>query len=149
MINEIAPNLFPTLNKFGLMTTKFDVYTEMFINHAIFLSNGHVAELGGAYGAVTEKILKLNNNIKLTINDLDKRHLEVLTNKIGTRSNLNVVIGRIPDEVDFPANSFDAVLAARVLQYLHPNELLVTLKNIYKWLKPNRKLYIVCKTLNL
>lgn len=145
--NDISPGLVPTLNKFGLMTKIFDCYTKDFIQYAKTLErDSHVAELGAAYGAVTQKLL--NISLKVTVNDLDDRHINILLNSLSKnkKDNLSIVVGRIPNEVDFPENTFDAILAARVLQYLMPKDFVLALKKIKKWLKPGGKLFVVSKT---
>ncbi|OGV17556.1 MAG: hypothetical protein A2X47_11580 [Lentisphaerae bacterium GWF2_38_69] len=140
------------MNQYGLMTKIFDIYTKKFIKYTLSLeSEIHVAELGAAYGAVTQEIIRHNKKVKITVNDLDKRHLTVLQKKIKNQNNSiqikpKIVIGRLPDGINFAENTFDAILAARVMQYLLPRDLIKALKKIRLWLKPKGKLFLVTKT---
>lgn len=145
--DEVAPGLFPTKNKFGLMTILFDPYTLDFIEYTKTMKKGaHVLEIGAAYGAVSNILLNNNTDLKVTVNDLDELHLSIFTNSVKNNLNYKLACGHISEDINFNANTFDAILAARVLQYLSPQQLIITLKKMYRWLKKNGRIYIICKT---
>jgi len=127
-------------NNFGYMKMATDEYTDMFIAGAGRVDEP-VLEIGGAYGYVAQKVLKAGG--KLTALDIGERNLEVLLKQTPKEylKNLHVYPASFPEEVDFPAETFNAVLASRVLHFLDGKTLENGLDKLHKWLKPNGKFY--------
>jgi ubiquinone/menaquinone biosynthesis C-methylase UbiE len=136
------------MNGYGLATSIFDPFTKKFIEFSKSLTEeGHVLEIGAAYGAVSQNILAENDEVSLTINDMEPKHLSIFLKNLKTfRPGITVKAGIFPEQLDFKENSFDAILMARMLQYVAPKKLPEVVKKIHFWLKPNGKIYVVCKT---
>jgi SAM-dependent methyltransferase len=139
-----SPNMQPTLNKTGFMFKVLDEFADDFIQYA-----GHtddpVLDLGCAYGVATIAALKAGG--KVTACDLEQQHLDILLENTPEelRSNLTCVTGELPN-IDFPPESFAAVLCSRVLHFLDGSAIDASVRNIYTWLKPGGRLYLVADT---
>jgi SAM-dependent methyltransferase len=131
----------PTLNKMGYMKKDLSEFCEAFIKYAAEINNGVVLEIGCAYGFVAQKILEQGN--RLVANDISSEHLTALIKNTpqDKLDNLYVVEGSFPGEVEFEPESFNAILASRVIHFLKGEEVAQGLKSIYKWLKPKGKFF--------
>jgi len=127
-------------NNFGYMKISTDEYTDMFIEHAA-KSNTPVLEIGTAYGYVVQKVLKAGG--KITACDIGERNLEILLKQTPKEylANLHVYPAAFPNEVDFPKESFSAILSSRMFHFLDGKTIEVGLDKLHKWLKPNGKFY--------
>lgn len=127
-------------NKLGYMKTSIDEYTDMFLD-GVTKSDIPVLEIGTAYGYVVQKVLKAGG--KVTACDVGERNLEILLKQTPKEylKNLHVYPASFPDEVDFSEETFNAVLASRVLHFLNGKKLEVGFDKIHKWLKPSGKFY--------
>jgi MHS family proline/betaine transporter-like MFS transporter len=138
-------NLIATLNKQGYMLTSLHEYSKAFVEFSA-IAPGPVLDIGAAYGVAS--ILALKKGAHVIANDIDNRHLEILR-KITPKSclkNLELKIGKIPGEVSFSENSLGAVLASGVLHFLSGEDLVKSIDQIYKWLKPGGKLFFASTT---
>jgi len=126
-------------NKFGYMKLSTDEYTDVFIDDAIRLGE-MVLEIGCAYGFVVQKVLEAGG--KITACDIGERNLEILLKQTPQEylKNLYVYPAKFPDELDFPENSFSAILASRVLHFLDGKTIEAGLNKMHKWLKRDGKL---------
>ena len=72
---------------------------------------------------------------------MDAQHLQLLRECVpeAQRPRLSTVVGTLP-QVAFPAGSFGAILASRVLQFLAGDELGIALRRIRDWLLPGGQL---------
>lgn len=136
----------PTLNNTGFMSTQLDLFSQEFIN---FSKNrqGKVLEVGTAYGICA--LTALSQGISITCNDIDKQHLAVLRDiavKCGCDTNLSLVPGAFPNQINFQQDTFDAILISRVLHLFDGNTIQRSLLAAKEWLKPNGKLFIVADT---
>lgn len=134
--------LIVTLNRMGYMLSIPDEFNQAFIDFASH-AEGPVLDIGAAYGLATLKALE--NGAYVVSNDLDERHLEILKSKTPPQflDRLELKPGRIPHGVDFPQNSFSAVLASRVLNFLLPEEMEIAVREIFRWLKPGGRFFIL------
>ena len=134
-----------TLNKMGYMTPYIDPYTEEFILFCKTIESP-VLEIGTAYGVATLPLLK--GGAHVTVNDLDPRHLNILYESIPLelRPNLNLKPGRFPTELKFEDNYFGGILVPRMLHLVHPSDLPLSIDLLFKWLKPNGKLFVIVDT---
>ena len=137
--------LIPTLNKQGYMLRELNEYSRAFVDFAP-IAPGPVLDIGAAYGVAT--LPALEKGAHVIANDLDIRHLKILEENVSEsyRKNLELKLGKIPGEVDFPENSLGAVLASGVLHFLPGDELIIAVKQIHKWLKPGGKFFFVATT---
>jgi polyketide synthase PksJ len=137
----------PVLNKQGYVRTTDNEYSKAFIIEA---SNAKepVLEIGCAYGHIVNEVLKVGG--KITACDIGEDHLEILIRECPKEhlKNLHVYPARFPEAVDFPEETFHAVLASRVLHFLDGKTLEAGLDKIYKWLKPNGKFYFTALSIH-
>lgn len=134
-----------TLNNMGAMSPVIDPTTEAFIEEAV--KSTSVLEVGSAYGRVCIESLRRGVS-KYTANDLDERHLQILARKLFDEDleyplKVTLVPGSFPEDVHFLDNSFDAILIARVLHFMSPEQATNTLQDAFRILKPGGKLYAV------
>jgi len=137
---EIEENFYVTLNRMGYMLVKPDIINQAFIDFS-FSQKSPVLEIGCAYGvSVIPALLK---GAYVIANDLDARHLEILRSKVPAEhlNRLQIKQGSMPEDLDFPEESLGAVLASRVLNFVHPDKLRECFSLIYKWLKPGGKFF--------
>ena len=137
---EIEENFYLTLNKMGYMLVKPDVINQAFIDFSS-PEKAPVLDIGCAYGVST--IPALLKGAHVIANDLDVHHLEILRSKVPLEhlGRLQIKKGRMPEDLDFPEKSLEAILASRVLNFVHPDKLKGCFSLIHKWLKPGGKFF--------
>ncbi len=139
---EVKDALVVTLNRMGYMFAKPEKYIQAFIDFSHH-APGPVLDIGAAYGLAT--LLALEKGAYVIANDLDERHLQILKSKVphSRLDHLEIKLGRMPNEIDFEENSLGAVLASRVLSFVLPEEIELSLEKIFKWLKPGGKFFFL------
>lgn len=127
------------------MTSHIDPFTEEFIKYCR-TTQFPVLEIGSAYGIATLQVLK--TGAQVIANDLDSRHLDILYESTpqNLRSQLQLIPGRFPTDLQFKQNYFGGILSSRMLHLLPPQELSISFEFLYKWLKPGGKLFIIVDT---
>jgi len=138
------PGMVPTLNNKGFMFEVIDEFAEEFISKSA-KSDDPALELGCAYGVAT--IAALKEGATVTASDMDDGHLKVLESRTPAeyRDKLTLAQGTLPD-VDLPENRFGTLLCSRVLHFLTGEDVDKSVRNMYRWLKPGGKLYLVADT---
>ena len=123
----------PTLNQYGYMKSELEYFSNSFIERSKNASKP-VLEIGTAYGWLTHKVLETGATIVAA--DISKEHLEVLVKDAPQEylNSLYIKKGMFPVEMDFEVNSFDTVMASRILHFLNGNDLEKGLDKIYDWL---------------
>ncbi len=136
--------LIPTLNNKGFMFENTDEFAEDFIKLS-GESDDEALELGCAYGIASIAALKAGANV--TACDMDTGHLKILASRTpeNLHSKLTMVTGTLPD-VDLPENHFGTLLCSRVLHFMTGDDIDASIKNMYRWLKPGGKLFLVADT---
>lgn len=136
----------PTLNNRGYMSLNFDPYTESFLRFCIENPRATVFEGGAAFGRATLAALK--QGVKVVANDMEKKHLNILSDLTPKflKPFLSLAPGSLPHDVDFPSESFDAILCSRMIHFLTGNEIETCLKKFYNWLKRGGKLFLIAET---
>jgi SAM-dependent methyltransferase len=126
------------------MTEALDAYSENFTRYAGTCS-GEVLDIGCAYGVAT--LGALEQGAQVCACDMEPRHLDILAQRAPdvARQRLRCLTGTLP-EVNFPAASFDAVLASRVLHFLSGADIELTVAKMFTWLRPAGRLYLVADT---
>jgi len=78
---------------------------------------------------------------------MDPRHLDVLKSRApdDTLDRLTLVTGTLPD-IDLPDNHFGSLLCSRVLHFLTGEEIERSVRNMFRWLRPGGRLYLVADT---
>ena len=104
---------------------------------------GPVLDIGAAYGVATIPALK--NGAHVIANYLEEKHLQILKNKVPLSylSHLDLKSGRMPNELDIEKNSLGAVLTSRVLSFVLPEELELSFKKIFRWLKSGGEFFFL------
>jgi SAM-dependent methyltransferase len=136
--------LVPTMNDKGFMFEVLDEYAEEFISVAAERGD-EALEIGCAYGVAT--IAALNAGAHVTACDMDERHLAVLKSRVpqALRKQLKLQTGTLPN-IDLPENHFGTLLCSRVLHFLPGDEIDQSVSNMFRWLKPGGRLFLVADT---
>jgi SAM-dependent methyltransferase len=134
----------PTLNDKGFMFEVLDAIGEEFIRVA-GESEDEVLDIGCAYGVTTIPALKAG--ARVTASDMDPGHLEILKSRTPEEAldRLTLITGLLPD-IDLPENHFGAILCSRVLHFLPGDEIDASVRNMYHWLKPGGRLFLIADT---
>jgi len=144
MPKQWVEGLVPTMNDKGFMFEVIDDYAKAFIEFA-GSSPDDAAEIGCAYGIAT--IAALKGGARITACDMEPRHLEVLKSRApeALHGNLTLHPGILPD-IDLPEAHFGSLLCSRVLHFLPGDEIEQSVRNMYRWLKPGGRLFLVADT---
>lgn len=128
----------PTLNQYGYMKSELEFFSASFVN-AAKKATKPVMEIGPAYGWLTHQALKVG--AKVVSVDICKEHLECLVKSAPSEflDNLYIYHGAFSEEVFFEKNSFDSIMASRILHFLDGPALEKGLDKIYNWLIPGGK----------
>ncbi|MDP4708704.1 MAG: class I SAM-dependent methyltransferase [Rickettsiaceae bacterium] len=134
----------PTRNEYGYMKIELDEFAAELVEYA-GQESLPILELGSAYGYTAHKILE--KGAKLVVNDLSYEHLAILLQGVKRQylQNLTIKAGRFP-EINFPNNSFGAVLTSRMMHFLTPQEASAGFNKIYDWLVPGGKFFFIVIT---
>ena len=134
----------PTLNGTGFMFKILDEFADDFIQFA-GQTDGEALDIGCAFGVAT--IAALEAGGRVTACDLDARHLQILTDKTpaALRSRLTCITGDLP-RIYLPDPSYSASLCSRVLHFLDGSAIDASVRNMFRWLKPGGRLYLVADT---
>jgi hypothetical protein len=90
----------------------------------------------------------LEAGVYVTANDSDERHLRILQSGTPTEHKklLQLAPGTLPNDIDFPEESFHAIFTSRMMHFLDGDEIELCLEKFYKWLKKDGKLFLVVET---
>ncbi len=134
----------PTLNGTGFMFRVLDEFADDFIQFA-GQTEGQVLEIGCAFGVATIAALEAGGQVIAC--DPEPRHLQILTEDTpeALRTNLTCLSGLLPD-IDLADESFDAILCSRVLHFLDGAAIDASARNMFRWLRPGGRLYLVADT---
>jgi ubiquinone/menaquinone biosynthesis C-methylase UbiE len=86
----------------------------------------------------------LARGAKMLACDMEARHLDILRQRTSAehRRLLRTQVQTL-SAVDFPAQSFGAILCARALHFLRGPDITTSLQLMATWLKPGGRLYLV------
>ena len=138
-----------TLNEKGSMSAGFDKATQKFID---FSKNKKVLEIGGAYGTVMREVLKRYPRTIYHFNDLDARHLFIAayllkSDQLDEKALNNIRLMCFDVTVPLKAcETYDAILAARVLHFFSPTQTKMALENFFSLLNPGGRIYVIATT---
>lgn len=138
-----------TLNKMGAMYSVPSTVLAPFIEISQ-KPGAKVLDIGATYGLTCQEALQAGCEDYTAI-DLDERHLKILAKNSADidpayLNHLKLVSGSFPAEINLPTNHYDAVLMARVLQFMTPHEITESLTKAYDSLKPGASIYAVLLT---
>jgi SAM-dependent methyltransferase len=136
--------LVPTMNDKGFMFEVLDEFADEFIRQA-GASADESLEIGCAYGVAT--IPALQAGARITSCDMDARHLAILKSRVPEKhiDRLTLKTGTLPD-IDLPENHFGTLLCSRVLHFLRGDDVDASVRNMYRWLKPGGRLFLIADT---
>lgn len=134
----------PTLNGTGFMFEVLDEFADDFIHYAGKTADP-VLEVGCAFGVAS--LPALAGGAHVVACDMDQGHLDILYDSAPAkqRERLECVQGQLPG-VDFEAERFGAILCSRVLHFLDGSAVDASVRNMYRWLKPGGRVYLVADT---
>jgi|GEM_PF-542394 len=144
-----------TLNKRGAVTAAPDYATLEFLKYA---KGKSVLEIGGAYGSVMLTALHQSKDTKYTLSDLDERHLFIASKRLAKEMQENKLDMDSAKQVQFiqaditkdqdisNIGTYEAIFVGRVLHYLTPEQLEVTVKHLFLLLKPAGRIFVVAIT---
>lgn len=138
-----------TLNKMGAMYPIPNTIFKPFIEISQ-TPGAKVIDIGTTYGLTCQNALKAGCKDYTAI-DLDERHLKILAKNVAEMNptylnHLKLISGSFPSEINLPLNHYDAILMARVLQFMTPQEISAALTKAYDYLKPGASIYAVLLT---
>lgn len=138
------PGLVPTLNRRGFMFESLDRFSQAFVRYAT-VCEGPVLDMGCAYGVASRAALEAGATVHAC--DMEAGHLAILEAETpeALRGRLTTHVGTLPD-VDFPAQSFAAILCSRVFHFLRGEEIRAALARMHDWLQEGGRLYLVADT---
>ena len=134
-----------TLNKRGFTYASLTRIGKAFIEHAANCKEP-VMDIGCAYGVMTLPLLERGADV-IAVDCSDEhisRLLELTPNSLKFR--LHPVLGRLPYVTDIPDNMIGAIYISHVLPFLKPDEIEMSVKQLYNWLVKGGKVYIVSFT---
>jgi SAM-dependent methyltransferase len=145
---EIEPGLIPTDNAMGVMTAELSPAAQAFVSHAHSASRP-LLEVGAAYGNATLPALAAGATV--IANDLSATELAVLAAAVPAGHSRHLVIApaRFPDELRLANGSLSGVLAAQVLHFLSGPEVERSFQDVFRWLEPGGKFFVLVMTPSL
>ncbi|MCP5002452.1 MAG: amino acid adenylation domain-containing protein, partial [Planctomycetes bacterium] len=134
----------PTLNRTGFMLERLNAYSEYFADYA-GQCEGEVLDIGCAYGVAT--IAALERGGRVLAVDMEQRHLDILQDRIRdvVKKRIRTQQGLLPG-INFEDEFFAAIHAGRVIHFLSPDDVKVTIQKMYRWLQPGGKLILTTDT---
>jgi SAM-dependent methyltransferase len=138
------PGLIPCLNGRGFMEQDLNNISKSFVEESSTLE-GLSLDVGCAYGIAS--IAALKKGSKVLASDMDQAHLDILLKETPEelKDNLTTKLGTLPN-IDFKNESFMTIHCSRCLHFLTPNELIETLRNMYNWIQPGGRIYLITDT---
>ncbi|MBW8848037.1 MAG: amino acid adenylation domain-containing protein [Burkholderiales bacterium] len=129
-----------TLNRTGVMVECLIPYSSDFADYAGH-GDAEVLDLGCAYGVAT--IAALECGARVMAVDMAQAHLDILAQRVSdeARCRLSLMQGVLPD-IDFEPGRFAAIHASRVLHFLRPQDVQLTLRKMFSWLKPGGRIFL-------
>jgi len=120
------------------------------------INNDTILDAGAGYGAITREILKKNTNKDISIYLVDnsekqlKRAIIVLKKIFGEESLINRTHFILDDLrcISFEDNYFDKIIAKMVIHEIPQSDILKSIKELHRVLKPNSKIYFWDLTLS-
>lgn len=137
------PGIERTLNGTGYMISSLDEISEAFVDFASRQVLHPAIDIGAAFGVATHAALR--TGVRMTANDIDPQHLEILNGRTPKtlQSQLSLVPGAFPDDLEFDANQFSAVLVSRVMHFFDGPQVERSIEAMYDWLMSGGKAFIV------
>ena len=134
--------LIPTLNNTGWMTESLDEVSQSFVAYAGSIS-AEVLDIGCAYGIAT--LAALDQGARVCASDMEPQHLDILCQRIpaDARSRFRCVAGALP-RIDFPKQSFGAIIASRVLHFLNGNDVEASVRKMRRLANTRRPSVLNC-----
>lgn len=143
---------FQTMNKRGAAIAFDNNYTRAFAKFSKSAKGMKVLHVDATYGHQTLRAVDAKQSVFI-VTDSSLDHLSILAARARNLldkeefSVLKLFYGDFPEHYKiFDNNSFDAVLLNRTIHFNSPAEVELTMKEVYRILKPGGKLYVVAIT---
>lgn len=135
-----------TLNKMGAMSPVLDKASKQFVERSIE-PGVKVLEIGAGYGLACQRALQAGCK-DYTAVDMDERHLKLMAQKLlkenpDQLNHVKLIHETFPHTKDLPSNHYDAILLARVLHFMTPEEISASLQKTYELLKTGGTVHVV------
>ena len=127
----------------GGMSPTLDFYSQAFVDFAAD-ADGPVLDVGACYGVAS--LAAAERGADVWANDLDIRHLEILSESIPDKAKIRLIHGQFPNEIPWSEGPLSAVLLARILPYFDGETIERSLGLIYENLRPGGKVFGVSIT---
>jgi SAM-dependent methyltransferase len=127
------------------MLEALDSFAEEFISYAAEDPAAEALDIGCAFGVATHAALAAGARICAC--DMEQQHVQAVEDNTPPeqKPRLRTVVGVLPD-VDFPDESFRAILASRVIHFLDGDGITRTLIKMYRWLRPGGRVFLIADT---
>lgn len=145
MDQPIRHRRIPTRNQTGWASNQLNEVSEQFVDFCR-TAERPVLDIGAGFGLAA--LAALDAGATVMANDLDPDHLTAIGNAANPASapRLQLVRGRFPRDLKFPAASFAAIHASNVLHFLTGPQLSAGFASIAHWLVPGGKLFVQAST---
>jgi SAM-dependent methyltransferase len=143
---ETAPDTrLVTLNRRGRTSLELNEYSRAFVDY-LGPGSGPALDIGAAYGVAT--IPALRKGVAVIANDIEPGHLRILEENTpeSDRGRLTLLVGRFPDELDFPDASLGAIHAANILNFLTGEAIERGARKMYRWLRQGGLVFTISGT---
>jgi SAM-dependent methyltransferase len=138
---------YKTVNKRGFMHPLSEIGRKFTLFSSTTVAP--VMDMGCAYGNIAIAALEAGAKTVIAC-DMEEKHLSSLRDQVKNTNLKDCLLtkqGVFPDGFDFKTNSFDAIHASHILEYLNGEEVERGLENFYQWLQPGGKLFILTYTI--
>ncbi len=126
------------------MAETLDEISKSFVAYAA-QADRPVLDIGCAYGVAT--LPALAAGARVVACDMEQGHIDILMEKTppAERARLECRVASLP-EVDFPHETFNAILCSRLLHFLSGADIETSISKMRDWLAPGGKAFLIADT---
>lgn len=134
-------SMIPTLDRQGAVWLYTDDVTQVYLDS---VEEKIALEIAAGYGHVVISALA-HGARQVFANEIDPDQLAIIRSRtpLEYQHKLVCCLGQFPEFLDFEGSSFDAVYSARLLHFFDGERIRISLEKIYRWLRPDGKVYLV------
>jgi SAM-dependent methyltransferase len=135
-----------TDNRHGTSIVHSDPYLDSFV--ATGATAKEILEIGAGHGFMTARLLEASS-ARITVNDLSEGNLSSLKELLSTQqaARIDWKIGAFPAVLnDYPDDSFDAILMARVIHFFQPDDFQRAARELYRLVRPGGTVTVTALT---
>jgi SAM-dependent methyltransferase len=137
-----------TFNSMGIMTTELSPASQAFVEFSKSCSKP-ILDVGCAFGAAIFPALE--NGAEVVACDIDADHLKFIQENIDPKftKKLTILHGDFFSDVHRSDNSLSAINISQVLHFFKGEKIEQGIKNCFRWLQKDGKIFITVMTQNL